>query len=334
MAKTTSSPKRRASAKRREPARAGRKASPPSDAPARRPPPRFAAEQFNRIVSRILEQQNFETIEEANEFLEKNVNSRTVDELMAGYEPEPEEVAQDLVYEAMGAEDLEETLDLLGRALKLDPDNIDALSMLAGFAAENEEDLVKSYASIVERAAGRLGAAFIRENKGHFWGIPETRPYMRARASLVSALRKAGRLDEAIGHCEAMLELNPNDNQGMRDILLGLYLQTDRLEGARRLFKKYRESFFAIFNWAKVLERYLSGDLEGAKAAYVHADAENRYVRDYLTGKKAPPKSPPDYYSPGDRNEACVCMAEIGHAWRSHPEALEWLRGLQPAGKQ
>jgi len=45
---------------------------------------------------------------------------------------------------------------------------------------------------------------------------------------LAQLLRGAGRAEDAICHFEALLELNPNDNQGVRDILLGCYLRMPR----------------------------------------------------------------------------------------------------------
>src|SRR5439155_1134639 len=81
----------------------------------------------------------------------------------------------------------------------------------------------------------------VEESKGHFWGMLEARPYMRARQQLADLLLDAGRVSEAIGHFEALLALNPNDNQGVRDILLGCYLAGDDLDGARRLLRVYDE---------------------------------------------------------------------------------------------
>lgn len=45
---------------------------------------------------------------------------------------------------------------------------------------------------------------------------------------------EAGRLEESIAEHEGMLELNPNDNQGVRYGLLALYLALKRLDGASR----------------------------------------------------------------------------------------------------
>jgi tetratricopeptide (TPR) repeat protein len=174
-----------------------------------------------------------------------------------------------------------------------------------------------------------MGKTYFEENKGHFWGLVETRPYMRACSFLVEGLRIIGKTSEAISHAEDMLELNPNDNQGIRDSLLGMYLETGNLEGARMLFKNYSSEFFAVFLWGRVLERYLSGDPKGASRIFRKASERNPHVFDYLTGRKRPSMELGDFYSPGDESEAILCLEEIGPAWQKHPEAIEWLKSLQ-----
>jgi tetratricopeptide (TPR) repeat protein len=61
-----------------------------------------------------------------------------------------------------------------------------------------------------------LGEEFFTEEVGNFWGILETRPYMRAREGLANALWALGERDQALAHYREMLELNPVDNQGVR----------------------------------------------------------------------------------------------------------------------
>lgn len=43
------------------------------------------------------------------------------------------------------------------------------------------------------------GEAFFRENKAHFWGLLETRFYMRARQELADAIRDVGLLQDVRG---------------------------------------------------------------------------------------------------------------------------------------
>lgn len=154
---------------------------------------------------------------------------------------------------------------------------------------------------------------------------------MRARARLADELRAAGRMEETVAHYEGMLELNPNDNLGLRYLLLGCYLEQGSLVGARRLFKEYDEDG-AIFDWGRVLERYLAGDLPGAAHALGRARKSNLHVEPFLTGKKKPPRRMPDLYQHGAISEAVVCWRELGPAWKRNRDALAWLKGEHGSG--
>ena len=175
--------------------------------------------------------------------------------------------AQDLAFEAMEAKTPQQALKLAARALELNPRCVDALLLVAQATVRGPQDLLDRVAAAVRAGEEDLGEGFFEENRGHFWGMMETRPYMRARASLASLLADAGRVAEAVEHLEAMLELNPNDNQGLRYGLLGHYLALGRLDKARELFEQYDDEPSAMFLWGRVLERFLAGDRDGAAAA-------------------------------------------------------------------
>jgi tetratricopeptide (TPR) repeat protein len=238
--------------------------------------------------------------------------------------------AQELAYDAMEESDPERATELAGRALALDPDCSDALYVLALNAAGSRQEQIDLLEQAVAAAERRLGGpSFFEENQGSFWAILETRPYMRARAALADILRGEGRLAEAMGHYKALLSLNPNDNQGLRDVLLGCFLRTGDLEGARCLLERYVEDHGAVFSYGRVLERFLAGDLEGAARARQDARQVNPHVEGYLTGRKSLPCRPPEWCSPGDENEAVHCAIYMTDAWRQNPCALAWLNGLR-----
>jgi tetratricopeptide (TPR) repeat protein len=56
-----------------------------------------------------------------------------------------------------------------------------------------------------------------------------------------------GQHQEAIGHHEEMLRLNPNDNQGIRYILLNAYLMADQEAAAERILDEYAEGGSAVW---------------------------------------------------------------------------------------
>lgn len=233
--------------------------------------------------------------------------------------------AQQIAFDAMEAESEAQARKLAKRALRLDPDCVDALLVMADLDAQGPREMIEGLQKAVAAGERSLGAQFIDENEGHFWLLLETRPYMRALAALGNALSAQGIRHDAASIYEKMLDLNPNDNQGVREPLLGIYLATGDLNGAALLFKKYKEDASATFTWARVLERLLAGDCARASAALAKARKINRHVELYLTAQKPLPPEPPEMYSPGSEEEAVLCLSYLSGAWAEHKEATRWL---------
>jgi tetratricopeptide (TPR) repeat protein len=278
-----------------------------------------------RDIHRLLEQRQFETIDEANTFLSGLIGSGMEDSLAEAGPPSAQEEAQDLAYGAMEASTKARAIALARQALAKDPDCVDAIVTLTMATERSAEGAIAGLERAVAAGERSLGPQFFEENKGHFWGILETRPYMRARYELADLLWEQGREEEAIGHLEALLELNPNDNQGVRDTLLGEYLTTNNLGGARRLLAQYGKDGSAVFQWGRVLERIFTGDFSGAKRALKRAREANRFVELFVTGEKLFPPDSPELYSFGSEEEAVICLEALGEACANHPEGMVWL---------
>jgi tetratricopeptide (TPR) repeat protein len=237
--------------------------------------------------------------------------------------------AQDLAYAAMEGPTPQRALQLANKALGLNSRCVDALMLVAQLSGRTGEEQIADVAAAVRIGEEGLGKRFFKQNRGCFWGILETRPYMRARAFLADLLAASGRVSEAAEHLEAMLRLNPNDNQGLRYVLLGHYLELDHLDAAAGLLERFERDGSAMFAWGRVLERFLAGDESAAAAALKAARETYRFAEDYLTGRKRLTDPLPEYYGLGDRNEGVVCAVEIGTAWARHPGAVEWLKAAR-----
>ena len=129
-----------------------------------------------------------------------------MDEIFEHVDFSPSEEAQDIAYAAMEASDPFEALDLSRKALDLDPDCVDAFLLMTKLTCRSLSEQIIEVKKITTRAEQKLGQKYFEKNKGHFWGLIETRPYMRARSFLVAALREMGKTDEAVRHAEEMLE--------------------------------------------------------------------------------------------------------------------------------
>jgi tetratricopeptide (TPR) repeat protein len=236
--------------------------------------------------------------------------------------------AQQIAYDAMEAWDngqAERALDLAGQALAIDDSCVDALMLVAQAGSETPEELLGHLTRAVDRGAAAFGPQYFEENRGYFWGLIETRPYMRARSQVAKLLAELGRLDESIAHHEEMLELCPNDNLGLRYPLLGIYLEAGRREAALRLLARYEDDGAAMFAWARVLLCLLADDEDGALEALQEARAANPHAEALLSGRKRRPRKELGYYTPGEESEAIVCFDCLGRAWKKHSEAKAWL---------
>ncbi len=235
----------------------------------------------------------------------------------------PEEQAQALIDQAWEARTQRQAAALARRALEIFPDCADAYNVLAGAEARSAEDALVLYEHGVDAGRRSLGNAFFDEHRGHFWGMIETRPYLRARRGLADCLWALGRKRESITHCEALLELSPDDNQGIRHGLLSRYLALGNDMGAARLFRDYPHDASAAFLWSRVLLDLRRGDQVVATEHLVLAMHGNPHVAGFFAGKRKPPARLPAHYSPGDRNEAALYIANFAEAWLASADAMD-----------
>jgi tetratricopeptide (TPR) repeat protein len=233
--------------------------------------------------------------------------------------------AQDLMYQAWEETNPAKRLVLAHRALATSPDCADAYVLLAEEEADSLARAADYYRQGVEAGERALGPAYFAENRGHFWGLVETRPYMRAREGLAQTLWSLQRRDEAVTHYQALLALNPEDNQGVRYSLLNLLLEADREAEAAALLKQFKDG---MAEW-----RYTGALLAFRKAAAAPATERrlaaalkgNPYVPGYLTGRKRIPAQLPPYYGAGDESEAIHYAHRYLNYWRKTPGAVDWL---------
>jgi tetratricopeptide (TPR) repeat protein len=148
---------------------------------------------------------------------------------------------------------------------------------------------------------------------------------MRARCGLAVALWQKGERDVAIAHVQDMLRLNPNDNQGMRYILLAWLLARGAQDDAESLMRRYKGDSAPQWRYtAALLEFRRDGDAETSRKRLAAALRGNPHVPAYLLGKTLP-RSAPAYLTVGGENEAQEYVREYLGSWRDTPGALEWL---------
>ena len=260
-----------------------------------------------------------------------------LDGLIGGVGPDappatPLEEAQDLMYEAWGARG-RRRVDLALRALKISEDCADAYVLLAEETARSVEERMLLFLEGVRAGERGLGPEGFEERVGGFWGLVETRPYMRARAGLGACLWSLGERGEAIAHFQDMLRLNPGDNQGLRSSLANWLLEEGRDAELAELLEAYADDVGADMAYPRALHRFRrEGPSKAAEEALAEALEYNPFVPDYLLGRRRLPKRQPEFLGMGDAREAAAYVANSGALWRATEGALEWLAAQWEGG--
>lgn len=236
----------------------------------------------------------------------------------------PLERAQDLAYRATEARG-RRRMQLARRALELSPDCADAYVLLAE-AARSPEEAHALYIQAVAAGERALGPAVFVEDAGRFSGLIATRPYMRARLGLAHTLQGLGRRDEAIQHYQELLLLNPDDNQGVRYLLLVALLHVGQDAEAGALLDRYGDDASAEWAYGRTLQAFRrDGATPAARRRLREALRTNRHVPAFLRGKRVWPGPLPAAYAVGSHEEAAVTENLLGDVWRSTPGADRWL---------
>jgi tetratricopeptide (TPR) repeat protein len=235
-------------------------------------------------------------------------------------------IAQEIADLAWEASRPQEQADLARQALSVSPDCADAYVILANqtVSRDQAQQLLEEGVAAGQRA---IGLKAFETSMGRFWLDQRTRPYMRARLGLAQCLWESGKRAQAVEHYTELLRLNPNDNQGVRYLLLVGLVDLDRDDDAQQLLQRYEHDGSAEWAYTTALLSFRRvGDSAGSRSLLMAASVINQYVPDFLVGNKSMPPVPPSYVSPGGEDEAISYAAQFLRTWRSSAGAIPWLR--------
>lgn len=273
-------------------------------------------------LKRIIDSQDFKSKEDLENFLNqmtgKEIPSFPMEALSF------EEQAQDLVFEAYDLPIKKAKINIQ-KALEIDSNCIEAYEYLSSTESDPKK-AIKHLEKAVETGKNIFGGKYLKKNKGHFWGLVETRTFMRCMQSYSTCLYVNGKIEEGVAILEEMIELNPNDNQGVRDMLFLYLLELGDLKKFQKYKKMYKDDFGAFNSFNLALYLFLSeGDSEKANKQLKVAMTENVHVVKKIISK-IEIKNFPEYYSHGDKNEADYYVLYAKKVWIQTEGAIDWLR--------
>lgn len=276
-------------------------------------------------LNRLMASQNFETEEDLNRFMQqfvgKPIPSFPADGLSS------KEKAQDLVFEAYDLPN-SQAKKKINEALQLDADCIEAYEFL-GTMERTIGGVMKQLEKGIEIGKRLFGGEYLEKNKGYFWGLHETRPYMRCLQIYADCLYDLGRVDKATDILEEIIELNPNDNQGVRNQLLLWLIELDEPKKFRKYADMYTEDAmtFSLFNHA-LFSFTQEGPTIKTNNLLQKAMKSNRFVVPKILSKKKI-EFLGESYQAGGESEADYYVYQSKVVWKRLPGAMDWLKRFE-----
>lgn len=265
---------------------------------------------MNNMIKEFLENTDAENEEELNEALGKFIEQYNNGEIE--YENTPLDEAYELLEEAENAKTIKEAKRLAKKAFETSNACFDAKL----FLADIEENSLKSNKILnegLEFEKKRLEQEdyFDKENIGHFYGIFETRPYIRGLYIKARNLSYEGKYKKAIEVCKEILKLNESDNTGARYLLMALYAVIEEEKDMLDLYKKYYkennlEMLFPLF----ALYYKKEDDNKAKKYLDMINKANKHFIKFFKETIKLEEDSMPGYYSKGNASEVLMYMRE------------------------
>src|SRR5262249_40868743 len=157
----------------------------------------------------------------------------------------------------------------------------------------------------VEAGERVLGADALDDPGSEAWESDEARAYLRARLGLAQSLWLHGQHEPAIGHYEALLDLDSGDAPGGRHLLAAALLELERDDELAALLETYAHDDGAEWTYTRLLAALRAKADAPTLARLLRAAAEsNGYVPEFLLGNRPMPDELPEEIEAGGPDEA------------------------------
>ena len=276
------------------------------------------------LLDKFLEEENVKSAEDVERALAKFMELYNSNQLE--FEETPMSKAYDYLAQAEDADTITKARKYARKALEVCPECIDA----EVFLAELEDSIFKAetiLANAIEKERARLEQEgyFTKENIGCFYGIYETRGYLKALSHLAHLCAFEGKSSKAIEICKEIMRLNNNDNLGVRYLLMGLYAYLEDEKSLQKLYNKYDEESLSTLIPFMIIN-YKKSDYTNAK---LYLDRINKCNKNFIKVFKGTMKSKSDipngYFSPGDSSEVDMYLLNYLFLFASVPSIDEFI---------
>ena len=288
---------------------------------------------FNNMLNDFMKEANPKDEKELNEKLQEFIQKYNNEELE--YENTPLDDAYELLGKAENAKTEKEAIKLAKEAYKMCPECFDAILFQAGLEPNSikrakllEEGLE------IERKRLEKENYFTKDNIGDFYGIFETRPYLRGLHFKVNELLMGGKYKLAKDLCKEILRLNNNDNMGIRYILMAIYALLEDEKEMLSLYKKYPEEDLEMLFPLFVLYYKAENDKKAIEYLNRINKINPNFIKFFNGTIKENKKIPEGYYSIGDASEVLMYFDEYSFLIITLPNICDFVLVNSKSNKQ
>ena len=252
-----------------------------------------------------------------------------------------EESADVFLDRAQEAGSRKERLKWIRKAREMEPEHVDAALAEIEMTAKNPCEQEQRLFELQQKAEKQLREQgfFTKDDIGSFWGLVETRPYMRVCHSYVMVLLVNRKMRLAAKECESMLRLCTSDNLGIRYTLIHIYARLEEEKVAQKFFKKCGEEWGTQFPLAMALLFYKIGkEVEARQYLQMLLDNNKdtkKFFSGYGTSKMESYISQmrPYAYRPNTMDELLLIFTDHAYAYEDVHSFFFWakaaLRGMK-----
>lgn len=245
---------------------------------------------------------------------------------------ETAETTDDYLELAQNANSKEQALKFAKKAVQLDQDNLDAKKMVEEITTEHPYEMVGKYQKLIEYGKTVMDKkGYMNEDSiGDYWGISETRPFIRLYSSYLDLLVNCGMMRMATTVGEEIIRYNTNDNLGIRYILMHVYAYLEDEKSMLALYKKYDEHDESQMLLPISIIYYKLGDFEKAAEYLRRLTKTNkdtgRFIRAFVndTLDKYASRMNPMGYQPFTIEEFLVELHEHTYLFEVVPCYFDW----------
>lgn len=236
----------------------------------------------------------------------------------------------DVGIESMNSGQAAEAERLFGRLIRSFPEFIDARHHLAMLldAEGRKTEAFRIWQEAVDLGLTCFPLRFTYGQDLLPWGWIDNRPFLRACHGLGLAYLARGTVGMALDVFRRILALNPDDNLGIRALVIQCYFFLKRPEEALAVCSQYPGDPMEQSLYGKALALFQLGRLDEARTALRQAVEELPLVAQELLKKRhrRPRERVPGHITYGGAGQAYGYWCEQGRFWTETPGAIEWLR--------